>query len=888
MYKSNLLSIHCVRAMIAVCALLSLFFSAHTAQAQGQPPQTPLSYIENGFTFSLPTGVPFFAKGAGSFPNGNGSVSNNATDSVIAYCPSCGTTGVLTITNNSNATFKLTSFNLGGFQPPNNFTVNVVGYDLNSNVVYQSGAISVTGIYSIRTPTSSTLQGVQLGMTTAVSSITITPSNGGSDCVCLEKFVLETGGNTVVALDGVGATTTVTAPAAANNNNNNNNNNAQTTSISGTLTISAPGRPPVSSTSLSISALDPTLDRKLDGGKLVIDTANYADSKAYKITSNGGIIDIIGHNTQLSGTITDDAGPGGKLYVINSSTGGKLKLDNPNNTFSGGYSIQPGAVLEIADSGALGTGGLDLVGATTLASTLSVSGTTTITQQITVSGDPNFNIAPGTTTIIATGITDGVSAGDVVVNNDGTSNGTLVFSAVNTYTGPTTIEAGTLVLTGVGSIATTSALTNNATLDLSAASAIVNLTGSGGSPKSAFTQSSHGNLIMAGAAAGFQKLVVNGAASVAGTLTLNTTAGAYTAGRYTLLTATDGVSGNFSTLSTNLSNFTALHYVLDYNATNVFLDLFTGLSSKNTLSSLNRSAGLTVSALSQKTTETTNTMNYDCRDFSTKDMCVSFQARYTGFEGMHDGAGVLIAATRFDPHVRAGVFVDQSALKSNKSGVDESNQMPLFGAFVGFTQNTDYTGFQSKVAVSGSTGKLTTTRDTSLAYTEAGSGKSTLASMAAGTQIGWGIGLGVQTTITPYLGLRYSNTQRDPYTETVTAAVTEPVSYARFTQRQLTGTMGLNLAGAMTQTVGYHLGIGGEYDIKTYVKNFAGSSTITGLETFAFNPNPTVNRLRPAMDFGVTYSIDPNQKLVGNIALRGQAYTVEPSITSMAGYQISF
>ena len=221
MYKSNLLSIHCVRAMVTVCALLSLFFSAHTAQAQGQPPQTPLSYIENGFTFSLPTGVPFFAKGAGSFPNGNGSVSNNATDSVIAYCPSCGTTGVLTITNNSNATFKLTSFNLGGFQPPNNFTVNVVGYDLNSNVVYQSGAISVTGIYSIRTPTSSTLQGVQLGMTTAVSSITITPSNGGSDCVCLEKFVLETGGNTVVALDGVGATTTVTAPAAANNNNNN-------------------------------------------------------------------------------------------------------------------------------------------------------------------------------------------------------------------------------------------------------------------------------------------------------------------------------------------------------------------------------------------------------------------------------------------------------------------------------------------------------------------------------------------------------------------------------------------------------------------------------------------------------------------------------------------
>ena len=104
----------CVFVFLAWAFIL---FKPNSAQAQ-QPPQTPLSYIENGYTFTLPANVPFFAKGAGTFPNGNGSVSNNATDSVIAFCPSCGTTGVLTITNNANATFKLTSFNLGGFQPP--------------------------------------------------------------------------------------------------------------------------------------------------------------------------------------------------------------------------------------------------------------------------------------------------------------------------------------------------------------------------------------------------------------------------------------------------------------------------------------------------------------------------------------------------------------------------------------------------------------------------------------------------------------------------------------------------------------------------------------------------------------------------------------------------
>ena len=393
---------------------------------------------------------------------------------------------------------------------------------------------------------------------------------------------------------------------------------------------------------------------------------------------------------------------------------------------------------------------------------------------------------------------------------------------------------------------------------------------------------------MAGAASGFQKLAVSGSASLAGTLTLNTTAGAYSVGRYTVLTTTDGLSGEFNNLSTNLSNFTALHYVLDYSANSVFLDLFTGLSSRNTLLSIKNSAAQTVSGLSQRSAETANSMAYDCREFSSKDMCVSFQARYTGFEAMHDGAGVLIAATRFDPHFRVGAFVDQTAIKSSKTGMDATNQMPLFGAFVGFTQNADYTGFQTKLAVSGSTGKLTSARDASLAYTEAGSGKSTVVSMAAGAQIGWGIGFDAQTYVTPYLGLRYSNTQRDPFTETTSAAVTEPVTYARFSQRQLTGTTGVNVTGAVTQTIGYRFGLGGEYDIHQTSKKFSGSSTIVGLETFSFNPNQTVNRLRPTMDLGLTYAIDPNQKLVGNVALRGQAYSSEPSISTMAGYQISF
>ena len=102
------------KRLVLLNVLLGLFLLvSNFAHATAQ-----LIYTEGGYTFTLPSNVPYFARGVGTFPSGNGSVLNNATNSVIAYCPSCGTLGVLTITNNSNSTFSLTSFNLGGFSPP--------------------------------------------------------------------------------------------------------------------------------------------------------------------------------------------------------------------------------------------------------------------------------------------------------------------------------------------------------------------------------------------------------------------------------------------------------------------------------------------------------------------------------------------------------------------------------------------------------------------------------------------------------------------------------------------------------------------------------------------------------------------------------------------------
>ena len=326
----------------------------------------------------------------------------------------------------------------------------------------------------------------------------------------------------------------------------------------------------------------------------------------------------------------------------------------------------------------------------------------------------------------------------------------------------------------------------------------------------------------------------------------------------------------------------AFNYAFVYTPPNL------GPDATNTLAALTANGYQVRDALTQRAAAITNAMDYDCRDFSAQNMCVSFQARYTGFDSMSDGAGVLTAAYRLDQNVRIGAFIDQRAVQGKKTGIDYSGDMPTVGAFLGYTQHPDGTGLQGKLALAGNTGKITATRDASLANTEAGSGKSNLNSWAVGGEVGWGMILGNKVLTTPYLGMRYTDVTRAAYTENTTSDVTSPLSYAGYYQRQTTVTAGVRFAGLLTDVIGYQIGIGGDYDVGRSANHYSGTSAISGLETFSVNTNTTTNRVRANAAAGLSYAIDKTQKLTTSISVRQQAYSAQPSVTAMAGYQISF
>lgn len=187
-----------------------------------------------------------------------------------------------------------------------------------------------------------------------------------------------------------------------------------------------------------------------------------------------------GETLAISGVIQDS--PAGQPLVFNSS-GGTLVLSG-TNTYSGGTTVTAGT-LSIGASNNLGAAGSSL---TLNGGTLQITGTSL--NNFLGSGHPS-SFSSGKMVTLDINNAGNTFTVDTALNQ-GTGGltklgaGTLVSSLANTYTGATTISAGTLALGGSGSINNTASINiaAGATYDVSAISSYAlgssaTLTGSG-------------------------------------------------------------------------------------------------------------------------------------------------------------------------------------------------------------------------------------------------------------------------------------------------------------------------------------------------------------------------------------------------------------------------
>ena len=154
----------------------------------------------------------------------------------------------------------------------------------------------------------------------------------------------------------------------------------------------------------------------------------FATTRAVTLNAGGGTVDTNGNDATLAGTID---GPGG----LTKTGAGTLSLFG-NNTYAGGTILQQGTLL-LGNDNALGTGTL-----TTLGSVVSYASGVTIANPIVLnSNDTQLEVAFGFATQAgAISETGGARPLEKI------GNGALILTGINSYTGGTTISAGTLQL----------------------------------------------------------------------------------------------------------------------------------------------------------------------------------------------------------------------------------------------------------------------------------------------------------------------------------------------------------------------------------------------------------------------------------------------------------
>jgi autotransporter-associated beta strand protein len=465
-------------------------------------------------------------------------------------------------------------------------TINAVGQtDTLTGLISGTGGLNYSaGFYNLNNAGNT-----YSGGSTLAGGVTLTVANAaalGSGAVTLASGtpnVLALTGNTTVsqaiALTGTGSTLTV-------------NTNANTDTMSGVIS-GAGGLTKTGSGNLIVTGTSNTFTGglTLTSGSVTLGANNALgpNGSAGAISlAAGTLLSLNGYSqsaSTLSGSGALDLGTGGSLSVYAQSyasyTGAVTGTGNLTILGSGPVSnpvtlrnLNPGTVYAgitslsntnaiVSTNAAIGTGGL--VSAANTSNALALTNNINITQPLTLSSGSVLALnTTGTSTLT------GPVSGSGTLTTGGT--GTLILDTTSTATGLTTVSGGELIVgdashptaaLGGSAVVTSGAILRghgqvngsvSSTGTVEPGASIGTLTVNGN-----YTQATSGSLAIELNPTVTSLLAVNGSAALAGNLTLLPDAGVYTPyTRYTVLTATNGVTGTFGNvtdLAPNLTTF---------------------------------------------------------------------------------------------------------------------------------------------------------------------------------------------------------------------------------------------------------------------------------------------------------------------------------------------
>ena len=628
-------------------------------------------------------------------------------------------------------------------------------------------------------------------------------------------------------------------------------------------------------------------------GNVVINSVVTAASSVYAV-------EAVGANTSLNNTGTISSTSSGALDtygVYNNNAGtittlinsGSASISGTSTGTGDGYGIQNyGLITTLTNSGSASISGASPVGDATGGYGISNRGTITTLNNI---GSASISGTGGTSTagagIFNAGtITTLNNSGSARILGNATSAGLFGFGVYNIgiITTLNNIDSASISGTGNafiydifnnggGGLITT---LNNSQGGNSSSIATTVLTYQGNVPINyniGIASSTHyGQLSVASFAFGASRTITNFGIYAAPFITSRIYASVLT---------------NNVTVTNLQSKYDNMTLTLVNNAITGAYDLtFTGASLMGTQQSLVNTANALAPIYSLQNSVIVNSFTYDCTLFDVNNICISAGGRNTAVSaanGLNNTSALLIAAYRPHPNYRVGAYADQNLSVSNAgSTVNLSNNTPLLGVFGAWNERLDGTGTEVKVSAAYGQKNTTITRQV-VGTSEAGSGSSQLNSQGAQVMAKYGFAVTDKATVSPYVGVRYTQNNMGGYTEGASSTVTAPLTYSALNTNATTALAGLGASYKVIPTVTTYASAGVETDTNTSNGSYSATG-VTGLTPVNFNPNPV--RTRPTATVGAYYDIVKNQRLGITGIYRQEAYQAVATTTVMATYTI--
>ena len=335
----------------------------------------------------------------------------------------------------------------------------------------------------------------------------------------------------------------------------------------------------------------------------------------------------------------------------------------------------------------------------------------------------------------------------------------------------------------------------------------------------------------------------------------------------------------------NLANTTGVaaghFYKLTQEKVSTTWDMYVGASVADTNSSLVQTTNALQGQFGSQSNAVITGMTYDCNLFGPNNVCISAGGRATNnsAQGYNTASALLIAAYRASNQMRFGAYLDQNLSASNPNGIiSAGNGQPMGGLFAVWNDKFDGTGTEIKASVGYNNKNMTITRPV-VGTSEAGSGSTGLTSQGVNAIAKYGFGVSNQVVVSPYVGVRYMNTNMGSYSESASSSVLFPLSYASMSMNATTALAGLGANYKATEDWTFAGSAGVESDLSTSNGSYT-VTNVSGLTPVGLNPNPV--KTRPTAMLAAYYNLDKNTQLGLTGLYRTDSFSGMSSTTGMA------